>query len=143
MLSGGTLSSDGTTARSLLNNLSIGGSVTLGNGTNNGTLTFNSIGVDTPSGINVTSNSTVTTNSNVVFANVLSGSGRLTKSGVASLTLSGSNGSYAGGLTLSAGTLVLDSQTALGTGQFNLNGGTVSASNTLNHTTLANVSQGG
>ncbi len=52
---------------------------------------------------------------NGAYAGVISGSGSLTKSGNAILTLAGSN-SYGGGSALSAGTLRLDHANALGSG---------------------------
>ena len=56
------------------------------------------------------------------------------KTGSGILTLSGNN-TYTGGTTLNAGTLLVSSNTALGTGTFTINGGTFGATDTV---TLAN-----
>ncbi|HAD12874.1 MAG TPA: hypothetical protein DCF33_10615, partial [Saprospirales bacterium] len=87
-ISAGTLSiGNGTTA----------GSIASASINNNGTLTFN-----LPAG---------------TYANtaVISGAGGVTKSGAGTLTLSGAN-SYAGTTSITAGTLIAGSATALGTG---------------------------
>ncbi|RLU10930.1 hypothetical protein CS076_11185 [Pseudomonas prosekii] len=52
---------------------------------------------------------------------VVSGSGRLSKNGLARLTLNGSN-TYAGGTQLNAGTLVLGNNSAIGTGALDVTG---------------------
>ncbi len=52
------------------------------------------------------------------------GARSLTKSGTGELVLSGAN-TYSGGTTLSAGTLTLGNNSALGTGSFTINGGTL------------------
>jgi autotransporter-associated beta strand protein len=100
-------------------------------------LTFNS-------GFLMTANRTLTVNNSTTFkGNITQNtSGRvLTKAGTGTLTLSGNN-SFSGGLTLSAGTLRLGSNTGAGSGTLNLNGGTVQAFN--GDRTLANtVSLGG
>lgn len=56
------------------------------------------------------------------ISTVLSGSGRLTKIGAGTLTLSGSN-SYTGGTTVSLGTLVATQANAAGTGTVTVEGG--------------------
>ncbi len=70
-----------------------------------------------PSSVTIINNLT-----NYVISAAIGGTGALTKSGAASLTLSGSN-SFSGGVTLNAGTLALGSSNALGTGVFTINGG--------------------
>lgn len=64
-----------------------------------------------------------TNGQNVTWATALTSSGgALTKSGTGTLTLSGNN-TFSGGVTLSAGGLILNSTNALGTGTFTINGG--------------------
>jgi autotransporter-associated beta strand protein len=56
---------------------------------------------------------------------IISGSGySLTKAGAGTLTLSGAN-TYTGGTTLSAGTLNINSASAIGSGSFTISGGTL------------------
>ena len=92
------------------NNLVIGGAGQLGSGTysaaitNNGALNNGSSASQTLSG-------------------VIYGTGSLTNSGSGTLTLSGGN-SYSGGTTLSNGTLVVNNNSALGSGVMTLAGGT-------------------
>ena len=62
----------------------------------------------------------------ITFSGVIGGAYKLTKTGTPVLTLSGAN-TYSGGFTLSAGTLNIDNDAALGTGTFTISGGTVDA----------------
>ncbi len=62
---------------------------------------------------------------------LVSGSGGLQKIGAGTLTISGNN-SYTGGTTLSAGTLVANHDSALGSGALALNGGTLSTASARN-----------
>jgi autotransporter-associated beta strand protein len=62
--------------------------------------------------------------SNTSGSGIISGTGGLTKSGTGTLTLSGAN-TYSGATTLSSGTLNINSATAMGTGAFAINGGTI------------------
>jgi autotransporter-associated beta strand protein len=103
VLAGGTLSSNGTVSRTLLNNVTISGSsVTLGDATNNGPLTFSAGAGSTTT---LATNATLNTASDVTIAqNISGGSNSLTKTGSGTLTLSGTN-SYTGGTTVSNGTL--------------------------------------
>ncbi len=98
-ISAGTLSiGNGTTDGSIATSAGI---------TNNAALIYNLVGART-------------------YGNVISGTGTLTKSGAGALTLSGAN-TFSGGLTLSAGTLNVNSTTALGAagGTFTVTGGTI------------------
>ncbi|WP_374407787.1 autotransporter-associated beta strand repeat-containing protein [Hydrogenophaga sp.] len=73
----------------------------------------------------VTNNGTLNVNRSnaLTMANAISGTGSLTKAGAGTLTLTGAN-TYAGGSTLSAGTVVLGSGTGtLGSGTLTLAGG--------------------
>ena len=107
-LNGGTLSSDSTTARTLANNLILGGDVTLGNATNTGLLTFSGT-VDLDG-----STHTMTTASDVVLSGIISGSnGGLSKAGAGTLTLSGTN-TFTSDVNISAGTLAITSASSLG-----------------------------
>ena len=100
-LNGGTLSSSATTARTVLNAVTIGGNVILGDATNTGALTF-SAGVDLGS-----SARTLTTANAVTFGGIVS-NGDLTKAGASTLTLNGTSANtYSGLTTVSAGGLTL------------------------------------
>lgn len=61
----------------------------------------------------------------VTLSNVVSGNGSVTKSGVGTVVLNGAN-TFAGGVTLTAGTLTAGTNTAFGTGLLALRGGTLS-----------------
>ncbi len=63
---------------------------------------------------------TVTGSSNTTLAGIVSGTGRLAKSGAGTLTLSANN-TYSGGTTVSAGTLVAGHVNALGSGGLTIN----------------------
>jgi autotransporter-associated beta strand protein len=67
-----------------------------------------------------------TSGHNVSISGAVSGSGSLTKSGEGSLELTGSNNSYSGGTILKAGTLTVSSEGSLGTGNLEVQGGTLS-----------------
>ena len=137
-LNGGTLSSNSTAGRSLANNVTIGGNVTLGHGTNRGTLTFSgNVGLGGAT-------RQITTASNAILSGTISDGG-LTKAGggaYGTLTLTGEN-TYAGGTTLTAGTLRVGSDSALGTGPVALNAGTLSAVGATARTLANDVSIGG
>jgi len=70
----------------------------------------------------------------ITAANVISGTGNVTKAGAGILTLSGAN-TYTGTSTISAGTLILSHITALGTGAVTVNGGTLD----LNATAIGQI----
>jgi autotransporter-associated beta strand protein len=74
------------------------------------------------------------------IANALSGSTAIEKTGAGILALSGNN-TVSGGITLSAGTLVLGNDSALGTGTFTINAGTVQSN--AARTIANNVAIGG
>jgi autotransporter-associated beta strand protein len=107
---GVTLRSNGATARTIQNNLSLSGNITLGDATNTGALTFNSTDgtntLTTAATATLTGNTMLTTPSAVTIADVISGNFTLTKAGASTLTLSGAN-TYSGNTTISAGTLAL------------------------------------
>jgi len=103
MADGVCLSSDGTTARDVLNDVGVqAGAITLGDAVNNGKLTFQS-------GVQLYKSTTMTVRSDVEFAgeigNDAPGYG-ITKAGDAKLILSGVN-TYTGDTTVDAGTLEL------------------------------------
>ncbi len=67
---------------------------------------------------------------NTTLSGVISGSGGLAKTANGTLTLGGASANlYAGGTTLSAGTIALAGNNALGSGAFNFAGGALSANN--------------
>jgi fibronectin-binding autotransporter adhesin len=79
---------------------------------------------------------------NGVIANGGATSLAITKSGSGSLTLAGAN-TFTGGVTLDAGLLTIGNATALGTGTFTINGGTVAASSPLVMTAANPISWNG
>jgi len=100
--------------------LSISGDSNLGSGAltlNSGTLSVTGDGANIDNAISLLSNGgvvNVDTGITATLSGVVSGTGALTKSGVGVLTLTGSN-AYTGTTTVSAGTLVVDNDAALGT----------------------------
>ena len=123
---GGTISSDGTTARLVYQSFTFGKSgtysVALGDAANNGALTF-------AGAITLHNAGTVTVNSPVTFSGPIStnnGAG-LTKSGSGTLTLNNGSNSYTGATTIGAGTLLLGANNALpASSALVLSGGTLS-----------------
>jgi autotransporter-associated beta strand protein len=112
-LQSGELRSSGATPtndRTLANNLSFTGNVTLGDPVNNGVLTFNGQG-------NITGDRTLTTDSDVIFNGVISGSSTqsLAKVGSGDLTLAGSN-TFDGALLIGAGRVLATNSNSLGSG---------------------------
>ncbi len=78
----------------------------------------------------------------LVFPNVISGVGSLTKNGNGSLTLSGNN-SFSGGLAVNTGTARLNSLTAAGTGAIGVTNATlVAGASVANPVTLAGATFG-
>jgi autotransporter-associated beta strand protein len=112
-LNGGTLSSSDTTARTILNAITIGGDVTLGDATKTGALTFSAdAAIDS-------STRTLTTASAATFSGNITGTGGITKAGSGALTLTGNN-TYTGGTTVSTGTLMVNNTSGSGTGSESL-----------------------
>lgn len=110
---GGGISSDGATARTILNPITFTGNGNVGSATNNGFLTFSddaNLGGATR---------TITVNSDAQFDGILSNGG-LTKAGTATLTLTG-NETYTGATTVNAGKLVLSGINPFATGDITVN----------------------
>jgi autotransporter-associated beta strand protein len=109
IISGGTITSDGSTARTVINPVTFAGDAALGAAsTYTGVLTFQAPGT-------LTGNRTLTVNSAVSYAGTLGDGGLgfgLNKAGTSKLTLSGIN-SYAGTTTVSAGSLQATTTAAL------------------------------
>lgn len=113
-LSAGTFQDSGV-ARTLQNNLSIGGSVTFSS-SGSGSLTFNSAGLTTPSTIAITTaNPTVTVSNTTTFTNVISSANGFTKAGTGRLNVTADNSSTwtAAGVTSSGGVLAFTSLNAM------------------------------
>lgn len=112
------LSSDGVTVRSIANALTFNSQGVLGDTVRNGLLTFTGA-------VTVNGDRTLALLSNTVFAGAVGGTGSLRKSGVGSLTLSGTN-TISGILSVDSGKLTLDystNNTAKFAGILNLQGG--------------------
>lgn len=114
-LTGGALSSDGSTSRSISNAITVSTDSTLGDASNNGTLTLSG-------GVNLNGEvRKLTLASDVVISSSLSGCS-LIKAGSGALTLSGDNSAYSGeiglgvSLTAAGGALRVGSSNALGSG---------------------------
>ena len=122
-LNAGTLSSDSTTARSIANAITFGGDVTLGSITNTGALTLSGAAT-------LTGTRNLTLNSAVNYSGAIgqsAGTFGITKSGAATLTLSGTSANtYTGLTTVTQGELDLNKTgvPAMG-GNLTINGGTV------------------
>ncbi len=109
---GGTLSSDGTNARTILNAVTFTGNAGLGNATNTGKLTFSA-------NANLgTSVRTITANSDAQFDGIISNTGGITKSGTGTLILTNNSNSFTGNITIggTSGVLRVTGSGALGTG---------------------------
>ena len=104
-MTGGTLSSDSTSARTLANALSLNGTMTLGDATNTGALTFS--GTTTLSG-----NTALTIPSAVTLSGVVAGAFNFTKAGANTLTLGAAN-TVSGTTQVTAGTLTLSNVNGL------------------------------
>ena len=108
--SGGGVSSDGTTPRTIINAVTFGSTSagTFGSTTNTGKVTY-SAGVDLG-----TTGHTLTVNSATQFDGVITGTGgSLTLAGVGTLILNNSGNNYTGGTNITSGTLQLATSGAL------------------------------
>lgn len=112
---GSTIRSDGSTARTLRNNLNFGGSVTIGaTATQTGAITFDSGGLTTPSMVTLTGDTQLTINTNTTINNAIGGAGRsLSKAGAKFLTLGAAN-TFSGSYTNTSGSTLLAVNGALG-----------------------------
>lgn len=128
-LTSGTLSSNGGTARTILNAVTFAGNITLGDSTNNGKLTFSA-------GLNLgAATRTMTLNSDVQLDGAFSNPGvtsAISKAGSGTLTINASNagvnfgsGGVTNGFVISAGKVIATNVAAFGSaGQIvTLNGG--------------------
>lgn len=124
-INGGTFASSSSAARTITNNTTMGGNVTLGDATGTGGLTLSNINL-------AGTTRTFTVGNNTTVAGVISnGSGTpgLTKAGSGTMTLSGAN-TFSGVTTVNAGVLSVGAANNLGanpgsgvTNQLTLNGG--------------------
>jgi len=108
VFNGGGLSSNGTTARTLANAVSLPIDPTFGNAVDTGTITLSGALV-------LPADRTITTLSRTILSGPVSGAFNLTKAGTASLGLGGSN-SYGGSSTINAGVLQIRSTSSLPSG---------------------------
>lgn len=115
-LVGGALSSDGTTARSLGNAITVLDDVTLGDATNSGELTLSG-GINLDGGTRA-----LTVASSVVLSGAIA-NGSLVKAGSGKLVLSGDNSAFTGSVFADAGTLVVNS--TMGAGYVEITSGAV------------------
>ena len=107
---GGTTISGGTLTISADRNLGIVPATLIATTFNGGTLnTTGTFTLSTTRNITLTGTGIINTDSGTIltYNGVIAGAGTLTKSGAGTLTLTGAN-TYAGGTTVSAGTLILD-----------------------------------
>jgi autotransporter-associated beta strand protein len=103
--SGGRLSSDGLTDRSVANGLVLSNSLGLGSSVNTGSLTVGG-------GVDLSAGATLTVDSAVTFTGSVSGAAGVIKLGAAEWTLAGAN-SLTGTIAVGAGTLTLGGGLAL------------------------------
>jgi len=106
-INGGIFASDGATARTITNAITMGGNVQLGDATGTGALTLG--GID----LGITTRTLTISNANTTVGGVISNTGGLTKAGAGTLALAGAN-TYAGVTAVDAGTLTLHAGDALG-----------------------------
>lgn len=125
IVNGGAVASDGATARTILNQISMAGNFTLGHATHIGTLTVSATST-------LTGNRQITTLSPVEIAGKITGAFSLTKLGSSALTLSNSTNDFTGGLLISEGTVNASHENHFGTGATTLGNSTSAA--TLNIT---------
>ena len=116
-LNGGTVSSGNTTARTVLNPVTVGGNITLGDATNSGALTF-SAATDLGG-----ASRQLTVASAVSFGGVMSNGG-LTKEGSGTLTLNAAN-TFTGNTLINAGTLVLGASASLSSASVQIASGAI------------------
>ena len=133
VLTSGAITSNGSGARAIANQVTLAGNVTVGAAsTNTGVITF-------AGPVTLTGNRTLSTAVATTISGSIGDGGngyRLTKTGGSTLTLSGSN-SYTGGTTISNGQLTFSGSDALpATGSISINGGTL-VSGSGPYTTIA------
>ncbi|MBR5876871.1 MAG: autotransporter-associated beta strand repeat-containing protein, partial [Akkermansia sp.] len=131
-LSGGTLN---LSSRSVSNTLNVSGNATINGGAAyNGVLILEN-GHLSGEALRLGKNATVQSGE---ISNVLTGTGKITKSGSGTVTLSGAN-TYSGGTAITGGTLVAGHASALGSGEVSLTGGTLN----MNGKALSNTIKAG
>ncbi|NBV86202.1 MAG: hypothetical protein EBS01_08075, partial [Verrucomicrobia bacterium] len=133
-LSGSTVSSTSSAARTLANDLLLNGNITVGDAARSGLLRFNGNAV-------LAHDTTLLVASDVILAGVLSGADAFVKSGSAQLTLSGAN-TFSGNATVTEGVLSLTG--SLASASVFVSGGSMilGAANALANSALVTV-QGG
>jgi autotransporter-associated beta strand protein len=128
-ISTGGITNSSTSLETISNSIALTGTQTWGS--TSGSLLFNGATVNLGTAL-----LTLSTGTNAIaISDSISGTGRLSKSGAGTLTLTGSN-TFSGGVTLSTGTTVVGNSAALGTGTLSLSGGGLGVTN--GSQTLAN-----
>jgi autotransporter-associated beta strand protein len=132
-INGGVVASDGGTARTITNAITLGSNVQFGDGTGTGALTLSNINLGA-------STRTITVSNSTTLAGAITNTGGLTKAGSGTLILSGAN-TYTGATTVDGGVLSVSGGSAIGdTNVVTITSGTL---NLATGETVGSISGGG
>jgi fibronectin-binding autotransporter adhesin len=129
--------------------LAIGGDGNLGAGSlamNGGTLSVTGSSVTIDNAISLGNNGGTVSNANAVtLSGLVSGTGALTKlaSGILTLSNTGNEAAWSGGINVSAGTLAVIDDNVLSSGALNVTGGTLELGNSVNLDNAVTLGAGG
>ncbi|PJE53347.1 DUF4347 domain-containing protein, partial [Marinomonas sp. BSi20584] len=129
--------------------LAIGGDGNLGAGSlamNGGTLSVTGSSVTIDNAISLGNNGGTVSNANTVtLSGLVSGTGALTKlaSGILTLSNTGNEAAWSGGINVSAGTLAVSDDNVLSSGALNVTGGTLELGNSVNLDNAVTLGAGG